>query len=85
MLRRAFTPLSPSSGRLHTARRRRARSCCSVTVTNGTQFTDTTGAVVHAHGGEVIKVRSYDYSFRETATPTTPVNTKTALSLAAAR
>ncbi|MEU2339161.1 RICIN domain-containing protein [Streptomyces sp. NPDC006654] len=25
----------------------------SVTVTNATQFTDTTGAVVHAHGGYV--------------------------------
>lgn len=36
-----------------------------VTVTNGTQFTDTTGAVVHAHGGEVIKVGSYHYSFGE--------------------
>lgn len=30
-----------------------------VTVTNGTQFTDTTGAVVHAHGGGVIKVGAY--------------------------
>ncbi|GHE08916.1 hypothetical protein GCM10010339_59410 [Streptomyces alanosinicus] len=27
-----------------------------VTVTNATQFTDTTGSVVHAHGGGVIKV-----------------------------
>lgn len=36
-----------------------------VTVTNGTQFTDTTGAVVHAHGGGVIKVGSYYYWFGE--------------------
>ncbi|MGW2643043.1 RICIN domain-containing protein [Streptomyces sp. NPDC001348] len=37
----------------------------SVTVTNATQFTDTTGAVVHAHGGGVIKVGSYYYWFGE--------------------
>ena len=37
----------------------------AVTVTNGTQFTDTTGAVVHAHGGGVIKVGSYYYWFGE--------------------
>ncbi|WP_328432403.1 RICIN domain-containing protein [Streptomyces sp. NBC_00453] len=36
-----------------------------VTVTNATQFTDTTGAVVHAHGGGVIKVGSYYYWFGE--------------------
>ncbi|WP_328222536.1 MULTISPECIES: RICIN domain-containing protein [unclassified Streptomyces] len=36
-----------------------------VTVTNATQFTDTTGAVVHAHGGGVIKVGSSYYWFGE--------------------
>ncbi|MFG2823485.1 RICIN domain-containing protein [Kitasatospora sp. NPDC048365] len=36
-----------------------------VTVTNGTQFTDTTGAVVHAHGGGVLKVGQYYYWFGE--------------------
>ncbi|MGY1496852.1 RICIN domain-containing protein [Streptomyces sp. QTS52] len=36
-----------------------------VTVTNATQFTDTTGAVAHAHGGGVIKVGSYYYWFGE--------------------
>ncbi|WEH13048.1 RICIN domain-containing protein [Streptomyces sp. VNUA24] len=35
------------------------------TVTNATQFTDTTGAVVHAHGGGVIKVGTYYYWFGE--------------------
>ncbi|MFF6984268.1 RICIN domain-containing protein [Streptomyces sp. NPDC008343] len=35
------------------------------TVTNGTQFTDTSGAVVHAHGGGVIKAGSYYYWFGE--------------------
>lgn len=36
-----------------------------VTVTNATQFTDTSGAVVHAHGGGVIKAGSYYYWFGE--------------------
>jgi hypothetical protein len=36
-----------------------------VTVTSGTQFTDTTGAVVHAHGGGVIKVGAHYYWFGE--------------------
>ncbi|MET9967556.1 RICIN domain-containing protein [Streptomyces sp. NPDC006356] len=35
------------------------------TVTNGTQFTDTSGNPVHAHGGGVIKVGSYYYWFGE--------------------
>ncbi|MFF4396390.1 RICIN domain-containing protein [Streptomyces sp. NPDC001480] len=35
------------------------------TVTNGTGFTDTSGAVLHAHGGGVIKVGSYYYWFGE--------------------
>ncbi|WFE19663.1 RICIN domain-containing protein [Solwaraspora sp. WMMD937] len=36
-----------------------------VTVTNATQFTDTTGAGVHAHGGGMIKVGGYYYWFGE--------------------
>ncbi|MFD0591455.1 family 43 glycosylhydrolase [Catellatospora coxensis] len=36
-----------------------------VTVTNGTQFTDTSGNVVHAHGGGVLKVGAYYYWFGE--------------------
>ncbi|MEU7826647.1 RICIN domain-containing protein [Catellatospora sp. NPDC049133] len=36
-----------------------------VTVTNGTQFTDTGGNVVHAHGGGVLKVGAYYYWFGE--------------------
>lgn len=35
------------------------------TITNGTQFSDTSGNVVHAHGGGVIKVGSYYYWFGE--------------------
>ncbi|MEU9212592.1 RICIN domain-containing protein [Streptomyces sp. NPDC048415] len=35
------------------------------TITNGTQFTDTSGVAVHAHGGGVIKVGSYYYWFGE--------------------
>ncbi|WP_217236774.1 RICIN domain-containing protein [Streptomyces sp. AC555_RSS877] len=35
------------------------------TITNGTQFTDTTGNPVHAHGGGVLKVGSYYYWFGE--------------------
>ncbi|MFI6810036.1 RICIN domain-containing protein [Streptomyces luteogriseus] len=34
-------------------------------ITNGTQFTDTSGAPVHAHGGGVLKVGSYYYWFGE--------------------
>ena len=36
-----------------------------VTITNATQFTDTAGAVVHAHGGGVLKVGAYYYWFGE--------------------
>ncbi|MET3424660.1 hypothetical protein BJ973_003872 [Actinoplanes tereljensis] len=36
-----------------------------VTITNGTQFTDTSGAIVQAHGGGVLKVGSYYYWFGE--------------------
>src|SRR4051794_15314277 len=35
------------------------------TITNGIQFTDTSGNAVHAHGGGVIKVGSYYYWFGE--------------------
>ena len=35
------------------------------TITNGTQFTDSSGNAVHAHGGGVIKVGSYYYWFGE--------------------
>lgn len=34
-------------------------------ITNGTQFTDTSGNALHAHGGGVIKVGSYYYWFGE--------------------
>jgi Ricin-type beta-trefoil lectin domain/Glycosyl hydrolases family 43 len=37
----------------------------AVTVTNGTQFADTGGRPVHAHGGGVLKVGSYYYWFGE--------------------
>jgi hypothetical protein len=40
-----------------------------VTLTNGTQFRDTTGAVLHAHGGGVLKVGSYYYWFGENRNP----------------
>ncbi|MEU4253553.1 RICIN domain-containing protein [Amycolatopsis sp. NPDC026612] len=36
-----------------------------VTVTNGSQFTDTSGALVHAHGGGMLKVGAYYYWFGE--------------------
>lgn len=35
------------------------------TITNGTQFTDTSGSPVHAHGGGILKVGSYYYWFGE--------------------
>ncbi|MET9071627.1 RICIN domain-containing protein [Streptomyces sp. NPDC004232] len=35
------------------------------TITNGTQFTDTSGNALHAHGGGVIKAGSYYYWFGE--------------------
>ncbi|MEU3850181.1 RICIN domain-containing protein [Streptomyces sp. NPDC029554] len=35
------------------------------TITNGTQFRDTSGSPVHAHGGGVLKVGSYYYWFGE--------------------
>jgi hypothetical protein len=33
-------------------------SATPVTITNATQFTDTTGAVVHAHGGGMVNAGS---------------------------
>jgi hypothetical protein len=35
------------------------------TVTNGTQFKDTSGSPLHAHGGGVLKVGTYYYWFGE--------------------
>jgi beta-xylosidase len=40
----------------------------SVTITNGTQFLDTSGNVIHAHGGGILKVGSYYYWFGENRT-----------------
>ena len=40
-----------------------------VTITNGTQFTDTSGNGVHAHGGGVIQVDKYFYWFGENRNP----------------
>ncbi|MEV4845497.1 RICIN domain-containing protein [Micromonospora matsumotoense] len=42
-----------------------AARAAPVTVANGTQFTDTAGAGVHAHGGGMIKVGDYYYWFGE--------------------
>ncbi|GAA2633651.1 RICIN domain-containing protein [Paractinoplanes durhamensis] len=42
-----------------------AAEAAAVTVTNGTQFTDTSGAAVQAHGGGVLQVGSYYYWFGE--------------------
>ncbi|MGW4637200.1 RICIN domain-containing protein [Sphaerisporangium sp. NPDC004334] len=41
----------------------------AVTVTNGTQFRDTSGNVLHAHGGGVLKVGDYYYWFGENRNP----------------
>ncbi|GEC03903.1 beta-xylosidase [Streptomyces spinoverrucosus] len=40
-------------------------SAAPQTITNGTQFTDTSGNPVHAHGGGIIKVGAYYYWFGE--------------------
>ncbi|MFI5832603.1 RICIN domain-containing protein [Micromonospora sp. NPDC051300] len=53
------TVVAPGSGAL----------AAPVTVTNGTQFVDTSGAVVHAHGGGVLKVDNYYYWFGENRNP----------------
>ncbi|MGW0735164.1 RICIN domain-containing protein [Streptomyces sp. NPDC002851] len=42
-----------------------AKPIAAVTVTNGTQFTDTSGGPLHAHGGGVLKVGAYYYWFGE--------------------
>ncbi|GAA1783379.1 RICIN domain-containing protein [Luedemannella flava] len=42
-----------------------AAQAAAVTVTNGTQFPDTSGNPVHAHGGGVLKVGDYYYWFGE--------------------
>ncbi|MGW4214389.1 RICIN domain-containing protein [Lentzea sp. NPDC004789] len=44
-------------------------SAAPVVITNATQFTDTTGAVVHAHGGGVLKAGAYYYWFGENRNP----------------
>ncbi|TDD12659.1 RICIN domain-containing protein [Nonomuraea diastatica] len=41
----------------------------SITITNGTQFRDTAGNVVHAHGGGVLKAGAYSYWFGENRNP----------------
>ncbi len=51
----ALILLAPATGAL----------AAPVTIANGTQFTDTSGAVLHAHGGGVLKVGSYYYWFGE--------------------
>jgi hypothetical protein len=40
-----------------------------VTIANGTQFRDTAGNVLHAHGGGVLKVDNYYYWFGENRNP----------------
>ena len=47
---------------VHTAQDARA---AALTITNATQFRDTSGAVVHAHGGGILKVGDYFYWFGE--------------------
>ncbi|WP_330327494.1 RICIN domain-containing protein [Streptomyces pseudovenezuelae] len=66
MFRRAFVPLlAVLLGVFALMVAGAPAQAASVTVTSGTQFTDTTGAVVHAHGGGVIKVGAYYYWFGE--------------------
>ncbi|MER5582374.1 RICIN domain-containing protein [Streptomyces asoensis] len=65
-MRRAYTTLLALClvliGALATAGPAQA---ASVTVANGTQFTDGSGSPLHAHGGGVLKVGSYYYWFGE--------------------
>ncbi|MFI1922179.1 RICIN domain-containing protein [Streptomyces sp. NPDC020377] len=65
-MRRAYTTLLALClvlmGALATAGPAQA---ASVTIVNGTQFTDSSGSPVHAHGGGVLKVGSYYYWFGE--------------------
>ncbi|MGS2645613.1 RICIN domain-containing protein [Streptosporangium sp. G12] len=51
-------PVAPSQA-AHTAQ------AAQVTITNGTQFRDTAGNPLHAHGGGVLKVDTYYYWFGE--------------------
>lgn len=44
-------------------------SAAPVTITNGTQFTDTAGSVLHAHGGGVIAAGGFYYWFGENRNP----------------
>jgi hypothetical protein len=46
-----------------------AAHAAPVSITNGTQFTDTAGRTVHAHGGGVLQVGSYYYWFGENRNP----------------
>ncbi|WP_020125367.1 RICIN domain-containing protein [Streptomyces sp. 303MFCol5.2] len=65
-MRRAYTTLLALClvlmGALATAGPAQA---ASVTIVNGTQFNDSSGSPVHAHGGGVLKVGSYYYWFGE--------------------
>ncbi|KPI24754.1 glycoside hydrolase family 43 [Actinobacteria bacterium OV320] len=65
-MRRAYTTLLALClvlmGALATAGPAQA---ASVTIVNGTQFGDSSGSPVHAHGGGVLKVGSYYYWFGE--------------------
>ncbi|WP_327185717.1 RICIN domain-containing protein [Streptomyces sp. NBC_01334] len=65
-MRRAYTTLLALClvlmGALATAGPAQA---ASVTIVNGTQFSDSSGSPVHAHGGGVLKVGSYYYWFGE--------------------
>ncbi|MFD7934267.1 MULTISPECIES: RICIN domain-containing protein [unclassified Streptomyces] len=65
-MRRAYTTLLALClvlmGALATAGPAQA---ASVTIVNGTQFADSSGSPVHAHGGGVLKVGSYYYWFGE--------------------
>ncbi|WP_443083999.1 RICIN domain-containing protein [Verrucosispora sp. WMMA2121] len=47
----------------------RPAQAVAVTITNGTQFTDTSGNALHAHGGGVLQVGSYYYWFGENRNP----------------
>jgi hypothetical protein len=44
-------------------------NAAAVTITNATQFRDTSGNIVHAHGGGVLKVGNYYYWFGENRNP----------------
>ncbi|MFF9808382.1 RICIN domain-containing protein [Streptomyces coeruleorubidus] len=66
MLRRVFAVvLAASTGVLLLLFSGSPAQAVTATVTNATQFTDTAGNPVHAHGGGVIKVGSYYYWFGE--------------------